>query len=127
MKLLLTLLLPALLCAESITEKKAQLSQKSSSQDSQVAVVNEKIVDLRKKLERCYSRIHVLEQENASEGEFKSLLAEVNQIRKEIAHLEESWHEAAITESKSDEEGYALWNEEETTLWFPRLSLYRSA
>lgn len=106
------LLLPFLAFANTITEKKAALAQKSSSQDSQVAVVNEKLVDLRKKLADSYSRAPLLQEEEA----FKKLLLEVNEIKNEMSRVEESWRDTVVTESKSDEDGYAMWDQEETTL-----------
>src|SRR4051812_14961619 len=71
-KCLLTfwLMLPSLLMGGMITDKKAALAGKHSSQDSQASQVNEKLYTLRKKLESCYSRVKTLDQEES----FKNLL-----------------------------------------------------
>ncbi|MBS3905029.1 MAG: type II secretion system protein GspD [Simkania sp.] len=53
---------------------------------------------------------------NAEELEFKNLLAEVRATREAIGGLEAKWRNAVVAESKQDEEGYALWDQEETTL-----------
>lgn len=112
MKVLFCILICGSLLAETIAEKKAQLAQKSSSQETQVQHVNDRLVSLRKKLESCYSKVKDLHEEQ----DFRTLLSDVNQIKGEISKLEDNWREAAVRESKSDEEGFALWDQEETTL-----------
>lgn len=112
----LLFLLPSFLIAHTITDKKAAFAQKSSSQDSQVALVNQKLVDLRKQLQICYGRAAILSRDEASAEAYKKLLEEVNQIKNEIIRTEDSWRDSAVTEAKSDEDGYAMWDQEETTL-----------
>ena len=43
-------------------------------------------------------------------------MKEVNGIRGEIRDLEKEWHALAVNESKKEDEGYALWDQEETSL-----------
>ena len=116
--LLATLLIAqAALRAQSIEEKKAQSIQKAVSESAQgVPNINREIAALRSALESCYERAGNLYYHHASEEEFSSLLSEVGRLKGEMTHLEERWREAAVLDAKVEEEGFALWDQEETTL-----------
>ena len=47
---------------------------------------------------------------------FNLVLDQVNSVKEQIHTLETRWRDVAAGESKRDEEGYALWDQEETTL-----------
>ncbi len=116
MKRLFFLLLPALLCAESISEKKATLVQKNISRDSDIAFLNDRLSSLRKSLEEAYSKANSLAKQEADEAAFQAVLSEVNRLKKEKLQLEESWRETAVQEGIQDSEAYSLWDQEEITL-----------
>lgn len=78
--------------------------------------VNAKLKGLRHDMEEKYELVNEYHKEGANEAEYYQLLIEVNQIREEIEDLEKEWHDLAVGESKKDDEGYALWDQEETTL-----------
>lgn len=122
------ILFTALLCAsgsfsfsQTIAEKMASGAPKSAESpgnfDGMLRDINYRLVALRNDLEICYQQGQVLHSEGIEdEEEFHQLLNQVNGIKQEIHNLEKRWHEAAVGESKKDEEGYALWDQEETTL-----------
>ncbi len=110
------LLIPALLCAESISEKKATLVQKNVSRDSDVAFLNDRLLVLKKSLEEAYVKANTLAKQEADEGAFQTVLNEVNRLKKEKQQLEESWRETAVQEGIQDGEAYSLWDQEEITL-----------
>ncbi len=116
MKKSLLLLLPLLLCAESISEKKATLVQKNSSLGSDISFLNDRLSSLRKSLEEAYGKANALAKQEADEGAFQAVLTEVNRLKKEKQQLEESWRETAVQEGIQDGEAYSLWDQEEITL-----------
>lgn len=107
----------ALYAETSIEEKKAQIIQKKEgSGDAVVQKVNHQLVSLRSKLESNYAKASELHRQEARQEEFAELLTEVSNIKKQISELEEGWRESAVSDTKNEEEGYALWDQEETTL-----------
>jgi general secretion pathway protein D len=115
-KKFILVLLPLLLCAESISEKKATLVQKNVSRDSDVAFLNDRLAVIKKSLEESYTKARVLAQQEADEKAFHAILEEVNRLKKEKDQLEESWRANAVQEGMQDGEPYALWDQEEITL-----------
>ncbi len=111
-KILFLVLVCSFLSAQTIAEKKANLSQKSHTHEGTVQEVNDRLVSLRAKLDECRLRASSLKEEN----EFQDLLTEVGDIRMEISLVEEKWRDASVGEAKREGEGYALWDQEETTL-----------
>jgi general secretion pathway protein D len=118
--IVILLLLNHPLSAFSIAEKKAASSKKKEGNeldlDSFLSHVNRDISALRSSLETCYSNVAELYNKQAAEEEYYSLLNEVNEIKSQMISLEEKWRIAAVSETKKEEEGYALWDQEETTL-----------
>jgi general secretion pathway protein D len=110
------LFLTPLLLAQTITDKKADIAQKSQAQESHVQQVNNRLAQVRQALEMCYQRVSELHLAKASEEEFGRLLNEVSDLKKEIVSLEEGWRSGAVEEAKQNEDGYAVWDQEETTL-----------
>ncbi len=58
----------------------------------------------------------LLAKQEAEEGAFQAVFAEVNRLKKEKQQLEESWRETAVQEGIQDGEAYSLWDQEEITL-----------
>ena len=106
--------------AVSIEEKKAQSMQKregsSSASDQLLQKVNRDLVSLRAELEGCFSKAGELYAQEAHAEEYASILSRVGEIKAQMLDLQEKWREAAVTDTKGEEEGYALWDQEETTL-----------
>ncbi len=119
-------LLTALLCvaseatfSQTIAEKLASGASRSSDGggfDQMLREVNDQLTALRSDLNVCYKRADVLLAKSAGEEDFQELLSEANGIKERIHSLETKWHDSVVGESKRDEEGYALWDQEETTL-----------
>ena len=113
-KILLLLLLPISLIADG---KKVPVQSLSTIEEEEfVRKINAGIADQRKHLVQLSEKASVLLQSEANEGQFKSLLEEFRGVRQDMALLEKKWRETMVEEAKQDEEGYALWDQEETTL-----------
>lgn len=78
--------------------------------------VNTQLRALRQSMEEKYELVNDYYREGAPESEYRELLLDVNHIRNEIADLEKEWHDLAVNEAKKDDEGYALWDQEDTSL-----------
>jgi len=112
------LLSSAHLLSQTIEEKQAQIQhlQETGSFDLELKTVNRKLEELREKLHAEMEHAQVLAEERADEETYKHILKSVQSIKKEMVALQEKWRKAAVRISKTDEEGYALWDQEETTL-----------
>jgi len=88
----------------------------SDQMDELLVQVNTQIASLRKELMDRYTALSTLEKQGAQEEEYQRLLTEVKELKNSLSSVETSWKEAATAESKKEEEGYALWDQEETTL-----------
>lgn len=110
------LLLPSLLFASSIAEKKASAVHKEGAKETEVQAVNDKLFNLRKELEGCLVKAAELHKRGAPDEEFAELLQETKALKMGIAALQEGWREGAVMQARKDEDGYALWDQEETTL-----------
>ena len=78
--------------------------------------LNRELSRLRSQLDEKYDLVNAYYKEEAHEEAYHELLKEVQEIRIEIQGLEKEWHAIAVTESKKEDEGYALWDQDETTL-----------
>ena len=120
MKIILCLLLVCPLAAQTIAEKKGSLSPKkeasASGAEDLLQKINKELPLLRRELDACYGQVALLHEKRAGEEEFQQLLKEVNGFKGDIVKLEQQWRELTIGEAKREEEGYALWDQEETTL-----------
>ena len=116
--LLFSLVTP--LFSQTIAEKKASSLHKesggSSLSDSSLQKVNEELLALKKELKEKYSAVQKLNKEDSKEEEYLLLLQSVNGIKSSIVDVESRYRESVIKEAKRDEEGYAFWDQEETTL-----------
>ncbi len=106
------------LSAQTIAEKKLSSQKATGDQqtDTHLQIVNQTLSTLRSTLDQCYARVAELHKKKADEGEFRELLQEVNGIKAQMIQLENEWRASAVNEAKKEEEGYALWDQEETTL-----------
>jgi general secretion pathway protein D len=108
------------LSAQTIAEKKASFGPKKETNalvtEDLLQKINKELPLLRRQLDDCYGRATLLNQKEASEQEFHQLLVEVNEVKGEIFRLENEWRESSVAEGKREDEGYALWDQEETTL-----------
>jgi len=57
-----------------------------------------------------------LNQAGAQDEEYRGLLEKAQMIKEEMTALQEQWRKTAVDESKKEEEGYGLWDNQETTL-----------
>jgi len=103
--------------AQTIAEKKASFAVGGEGGSTQrLEEVNNDLIALRSQLDSCYSKALTLHEKESSEEEFYSLLKEVNRIKNLIIFTENKWRESSVNDTKKEEEGYALWDQEETTL-----------
>lgn len=114
--LLLATLIPGFLLAESISEKKLGLTEKSQVREIDAIFLNQELSNLKKSLSEVYAKAQKLAAEEADSSAFRAVLAEVNEIKRKKETLEESWRQAAVEEGMQDSEPYALWDQEEVTL-----------
>lgn len=108
----------AALHGQTIEEKRdTLLLQKEEKELRQyLNEVNTQLRSLRQAMEEKYELVNEYYREGAPETDYRQLLVEVNHIRNEIADLEKEWHDLAVAEAKKDDEGYALWDQEDTSL-----------
>ncbi|HSW86089.1 MAG TPA: hypothetical protein VLG49_01160 [Rhabdochlamydiaceae bacterium] len=118
--ILILCFLPIGLFSQTIAEKKASTLVKSDNDmiddDDFLHKVNKDLVSLRNELNRSYAEAAQLYHKNADENAYRSLLEEINKVKTQIVNLENQWRDSAVSEVKKEEEGYALWDQEETTL-----------
>lgn len=104
--------------AQSIAEKKAALRSSSTDLDPQTEQllyqVNKETEELKSKIKNLYDEALSLYQKGAPEDQYKGLLDQINEYKKRLAQLEESWRETVTSSSRS--EGYGLWHAPETSL-----------
>jgi general secretion pathway protein D len=107
------------LSSQTIAEKIASGSkagENTGNFDGMVKDINHQLTALRTDLDNCYKKARELHSSGAPEEAFPPLLERVNTLKGQIYSLETRWHDTALSESKREEEGYALWDQEETTL-----------
>ena len=117
-KVLLLLLFTLCLSAQTIEEKRDSFRFQKDEKELRTFLneLNTQLRRLRSQMDEKYELVNEYHKEGAKEEDYHDLLKEVNQIRNEIRELEKEWHELAVTESKKEDEGYALWDQDETTL-----------
>ncbi|QZA58181.1 type II secretion system protein GspD [Candidatus Rhabdochlamydia porcellionis] len=105
------------LSGQTLSDKLLQEENRSSAKtDVLLKEINERIYLLRSQLQEGYRQVQTLYDTKADEEQFHALLAEVNAMKQKLQSQEKQWREIVIKESKQEEEGYALWDQEETTL-----------
>lgn len=88
----------------------------SASGDSFLVEVNQKLAALREELSLKYRQAEILSVNKADEVEYQALLSSVQSLRSSMLALENEWRSVSVNESKQEEDQYALWDQEETTL-----------
>jgi general secretion pathway protein D len=121
MRFLLLILLSLPLFSKTIEDKKAEGAQleahlSEGGFDLQLEKVNHRIAQLRKSLYEETAKAESLQKEAAQEEQYQLLLESVRGIKQELVSLQEKWRLASVQTGKKDEEGYALWDQEDTTI-----------
>lgn len=111
------LMKPSLFCL-TIEEKKASFLLEKDEKELRffLADLNKNLRTLKDQLQEKYELVGQYHQEQVTEEVFQNLLKEVNEIRFEMIDLEKKWRDIAISEAKKEDEGYALWDQEEISL-----------
>lgn len=114
---ILLILLCTPLLSQTIEEKKAEVAQIGQQQpELSLNQVNQRIAQLRTQLSEQMKIAGQLYATGAKEDEYQSLLRSVQVIKEEIASVQEKWRQTSVDLTKRDEEGYALWDQEESSL-----------
>jgi general secretion pathway protein D len=101
---------------ELISSRISNANLSENSFEKEIGVINPKLSLLKAELSTAYNLANQLANSKADEEEFKAVLEKTKFLKSEIANLEKSWKDASVKESKKEEEGYGLWDQEETTL-----------
>lgn len=106
--------------SDSLEEKLAFTHSDDDAQqtdmDSEVALINTTIKSLKEQLAAKHLLAKQLVTSNANEEDFLKLIEEINETKHALATKEIEFKKYSIEQSKLDEEGYGLWDQEETTL-----------
>jgi len=84
--------------------------------DQEAKKVNKELLDYKNQLSEKLEEAAVLKSKNASEKEFEKLFYEVKEIKKKIKGLQESFRKESVLDSTKTEEGYAFWDQGESTI-----------
>lgn len=117
-KLLAFLILPLALFSDPQPDKKNDAAAHLNSIEGEdfVRRINQAIAQQKEHLSELAKQAAALTEKSAEEQRYRELLDEVRIARESIKDLEAKWRDTVVAESKQDEEGYALWDQEETTL-----------
>lgn len=111
-------LLLILLSAQSIEEKKASLTSKSSglagADRDRIAEINDRLAAHRGQLRFLFEEADRLHQSGGTERQFRTILGQINKVRDEISSVQARWREEAV--HMGSEEAYALWHQPWTTI-----------
>lgn len=107
--------LPALLILTLLLQANSIEPQEEGMEHSLIAV-NQELFSLKTALSSCYERLQELAKTPSKEEEYHSLLQEVRHLKSSILEREDEWRLSVVEESKKEDEGYSLWDQEETTL-----------
>lgn len=97
-------------------EEKVTATHAASEGVEGISTVNERLAQLRSELQRQMQRAGELVDAHSENEEYHALLSSVQAVKKEMVKLEEGWRRSSVEEARREEEGYALWDQEETTL-----------
>lgn len=109
-KIYISALCVALLSAGGLAEEPKQKAEEFLAQ------ISNELVSLKSELVAHYNDLMNLQRSEAPESEYQQLLFEVKALKNSIQTLENNWRETASFEMKKEEDGYVLWDQEETTL-----------
>jgi len=111
------ILIASSLFSQTIEEKKrASLAQGDASVNLHLDQVNGQIASLRERLKGEMQLAGQMQVQGAEDEEYFGLLQSVQSIKAELISLQERWRKQASDDAKRGDEGYALWDQEETTL-----------
>jgi general secretion pathway protein D len=96
--------------------KKITIDGAISSEEDFIRKINLRLAEQKNRLAYLSERASLLLTSQPDEEQCKILLEELRMTRQEITHLEKIWQETIVAESKQDDEGYALWDQEDITL-----------
>ncbi len=111
----LFILLSVVAAAQTIEEKLATAPLEGSTEGT-ITQVNQRLMQLRRELEQRMDEAAKLYRAESKEEEYSILLQKVRAIKTEMVSLQDRWRLSAVNEARKEEEGYALWDQEETTL-----------
>lgn len=117
--LLIILGIPAVsLFSQSISEKKANLKSSQSDFDEEtekfLVQINKETQEIHAHLQQLYEEALRLYQNHAPPEEYRSLLDKINDQKRYLSHMEQTWREMVARGNRT--EGYGLWHAPETTL-----------
>lgn len=106
------------LLAQTIEEKKATsiVKENGEAASGDLQDINARLASLKAQLQTSCSIAAELYQNKANEKEYEQLLKTVTSIKAEMIKIQDKWRESVVSDAKRDEEGYALWDQEEVTL-----------
>ena len=106
------------LFSQSISEKKAKLKSSETDLDREterfLIQINKETQEIHTRIQRLYEDVLRLYQEHAPPEEYQALLERINQEKRYLNHLEQTWRELVTRGNQT--EGYGLWHAPETTL-----------
>ncbi|MDP1880599.1 MAG: type II secretion system protein GspD [Parachlamydiaceae bacterium] len=106
------------LSGQSLSEKKESLRASDSGLDPDterfLQQINQETLEIHQRIRQLYGEVNQLYNNNASEEDFRLLLSEINEQRRYLNHLEETWREMASRQSNEDL--YGLWHAPDTNL-----------
>ncbi len=113
----LTQIKASLFC-QTIEEKKASFLLEKDEKELRffLADLNKNLRYLKGQLQEKYDLVGQYHEDQESDEVYQALLKEINEIRYEIIDLEKKWRDIAISEAKNEDEGYALWDQDEISL-----------
>jgi general secretion pathway protein D len=104
--------------SQSIAEKKANLSSSESDLDQEterfLLQINKETQEIHTRIANLYEEVMNLYRENAPPEQYKELLNQINELKKYLTQLEQTWKELVSKSSRT--EGYGLWHAPDTTL-----------
>ncbi len=106
------------LLSQSISDKKAHLKTSETDLDPEtehfLLQVNKETQDIHAQIQHLYDDALRLYQEHAPPEEYRALLEKINNQKRYLNHLEQTWRELVTREGRT--ESYGLWHAPETTL-----------
>lgn len=102
--------------SETIEEKLASSLESQELSISGIEQFNAEMGSLRDELVEAHQMAEELHQEQADEEEYLALIELIKALRQKMNEVEKKWHESLKKELERDEEGYALWDQDEMTL-----------
>jgi general secretion pathway protein D len=106
------------LLSQSISEKKAHLKSSETDLDPEterfLIQLNKETQEIHSRIQYLYEDAFRLYQEHAPPDEYRALLEQINNQKRYLNHLEQTWRE--LVTRGNETESYGLWHAPETTL-----------